>query len=45
MAELIQYDITQNHIAIVTLNRPNQMNALSSPLLIELNAKIGRAHV
>lgn len=40
MAELIQYDITQNHIAIVTLNRPNQMNALSSPLLIELNAKL-----
>ncbi|TMN23674.1 enoyl-CoA hydratase [Lentibacillus cibarius] len=40
MAPLINYSVTDNHIAVVTLNRPEAMNALSAPLLDELNAYI-----
>ncbi|GGJ85016.1 putative enoyl-CoA hydratase/isomerase YngF [Lentibacillus kapialis] len=40
MASFIDYEIKDNHIAILTLNRPEAMNALSKGLLKELNDRI-----
>lgn len=40
MAELVDYEKTDNHIAVLTLNRPEAMNALSKGLLDELNEHI-----
>nr|WP_010530743.1 enoyl-CoA hydratase [Lentibacillus jeotgali] len=37
MASLINYDIKEEHIAVLTLNRPEAMNAMSKRLLDELN--------
>ena len=32
-----------NHVAILTLNRPKALNALSSPLFAQLNAELDKA--
>src|SRR5699024_3926146 len=40
MEELIQYEITEGNIAVLTLHRPKQMNALSSELLDALNESL-----
>ncbi|HLR63086.1 MAG TPA: enoyl-CoA hydratase [Lentibacillus sp.] len=40
MASLIDYEITDDHIAILTLNRPEAMNAMSKGLLDELNEHV-----
>ncbi|RYG71826.1 enoyl-CoA hydratase [Lentibacillus lipolyticus] len=40
MASLIDFHIKQEHIAVLTLNRPEAMNALSGPLLDELNTHL-----
>ncbi|QKY69134.1 enoyl-CoA hydratase [Lentibacillus sp. CBA3610] len=37
MASLINYEIKDGHIAVLTLNRPEAMNAMSKGLLDELN--------
>lgn len=37
MAALIEYKIVEDHIAVLTLNRPEAMNAMSKALLDELN--------
>ena len=40
MEELIQYEIIEGNIAVLTLHRPKQMNALSSELLDALNESL-----
>ncbi|MFD1360485.1 enoyl-CoA hydratase [Lentibacillus salinarum] len=40
VAALIDYDVKDDHIAVLTLNRPGAMNAMSKGLLDELNAHI-----
>lgn len=40
MAALIDYEKKDNHIAVLTLNRPDAMNAMSKGLLDELNGYI-----
>lgn len=40
MSTYVKLDILNNHIALLTLNRPKAANALSQPLLEELNEKI-----
>ncbi|WP_164668870.1 enoyl-CoA hydratase [Virgibacillus doumboii] len=37
MGDLVEYKLVDNHVALLTLNRPEAMNALSKPLLDELN--------
>ncbi|MGI8927097.1 MAG: enoyl-CoA hydratase/isomerase family protein [Tepidiformaceae bacterium] len=43
MLEILNYDLT-DHIATVTLNRPEAMNALTRDLYAELEAAMRRAH-
>ncbi|MFD2760787.1 enoyl-CoA hydratase-related protein [Lentibacillus juripiscarius] len=40
MASLIDFRVKEEHIAVLILNRPEAMNALSGPLLDELNQYI-----
>ncbi|MGJ9460511.1 enoyl-CoA hydratase [Oceanobacillus sp. CF4.6] len=40
MANLLQLDIKEEHIAVITLHRPEAANALSKAMLIELNEAI-----
>ncbi|MFC4023033.1 enoyl-CoA hydratase [Oceanobacillus longus] len=40
MADLLQLDIKEEHIAVITLNRPEAANALSKAMLVELNEAI-----
>lgn len=40
MGDLVEYTLIDNHVALVTLNRPEAMNALSKPLLDELNEHV-----
>lgn len=42
MKPLIVYEIVNDHVALITLNRPDAANALSTPLLDELNETIGK---
>src|SRR5699024_6714286 len=42
MEELIQYEITEGNIAVLTLHRPKHMNALSSDLLDALNDSLDK---
>ncbi|MFB4169124.1 enoyl-CoA hydratase [Virgibacillus sp. JSM 102003] len=37
MAALVEYKIVEDHVALLTLNRPEAMNAMSKALLDELN--------
>lgn len=40
LSELVKYNVVDEHIAILTINRPSAANSLSEILLDELNAKI-----
>lgn len=40
MSTLITYEVKEDYIAVITLNRPNVLNALSKKLLDELNKVI-----
>ena len=37
--------VVENDIALLTLNRPDVMNALSTQMRAEITHEIGRAHV
>lgn len=43
MTEIVTYDLT-GRVAVITLNRPDAMNALSPDMLDALDAALGRAH-
>lgn len=40
MSKLIHFEIIQDHIGLITLNRPEAANAMSKKLLLELNETI-----
>lgn len=40
MATVISYQVIDNHIGLITLNRPESANAMSRKLLVELNEQI-----
>lgn len=39
---LVQYEVRSDHIALLTFNRPDKLNALSTPMLEELEAHLRR---
>jgi len=39
---LVEYEVPSDHIALLTFNRPEKLNALSTPLLQELEAHLRR---
>ena len=39
--ELINYELPEEHVAVITLNRPERLNALSGPMLAEVLAAVG----
>jgi enoyl-CoA hydratase/carnithine racemase len=42
-AALVRYAVGDDHVAVVTLDRPDRRNALTLPLLAELDAALARA--
>src|SRR5699024_11132926 len=44
MATLVKLEKLEDHIAVITLNRPEAANSLSSALLQELNIKIDQVN-
>jgi len=43
MSEIIQYDVREDQIGIITLNRPEQRNAVSFQMIEELNKALEQA--
>ena len=43
MYEFIRVEQPEEHIAVVTLDRPDRLNALNGPMILELNARPGLA--
>ena len=40
MAELVKFEVNQNNVAIITLNDPTRLNALSLEMLSQLHEAI-----